>query len=237
MAALSCMLTANSRTAFVGVRSTRHAPQKLSRSPWKCVQCAASITFSREGDSVTIDKVCRHVLCHAVAYVALRLCLFRWPQDVIVVGSSPQADLQVEDASVAAEHARLERRAARVYLLALLGDEEDLHSTSGEAAGDHVSLSTLARQHRLCPSRYSAQLAPHSAPEAGRLLAAGTCLEGTQLRRGVAYLLAPGASVRFGDTEWTLDFQEQQGNSAAAEALFQGMLAGASDEVRNALKD
>lgn len=62
-------------------------------------------------------------------------------------------------------------------------------------------------------------------------------MEGTQLRRGVAYLLAPGASVSFGDTDWTLDFEEQQGNSAAAEALFQGMLAGASDEVRNALKD
>lgn len=80
-----------------------------------------------------------------------------------MVGSSPEADLQIEDASVAAEHARLERRAARVYMLALLGDEEDLHSTSGEAVGDHEPLSTLAGRQRLCPSRYSAQRAPHSA--------------------------------------------------------------------------
>ena len=49
------------------------------------------------------------------------------------MGSSRRADLRVDSASVAAEHARLERRAARVYLLALLGDEEDLHSASGEA--------------------------------------------------------------------------------------------------------
>ena len=80
-----------------------------------------------------------------------------------MVGSSPEADLQIEDASVAAEHARLERRAARVYLLALLGDEEDLHSTSGEAVGDLEPLSTPAKQQRFCPSRHSAQLAPQSA--------------------------------------------------------------------------
>ncbi|KAK9822478.1 hypothetical protein WJX81_000220 [Elliptochloris bilobata] len=115
-------------------------------------------------------------------------------KEVIAVGSAATADLRIQSPRVAAEHARVERRAGRVYLLALLGDVDDLQCDTD------------------------------------------TCLEGTQLRKGVAYLLAPGASVAFGDTQWTLDFEEHQGSTAAAEALFQGMLAGASDEVKSALE-
>lgn len=62
-------------------------------------------------------------------------------------------------------------------------------------------------------------------------------MDGAQLRKGPAYLLAPGASLAFGDEAWTVAYEEQQGSTAAAEALFQGMLAGASDEVKSALQD
>lgn len=86
---------------------------------------------------MTVDKVRLPLPALRSSVGSSQLTLVsRRPQDVIVVGSSPKADLQVEDASVAAEHARLERRASRVYLLALLGDEEDLHSASGEAVQD-----------------------------------------------------------------------------------------------------
>ena len=58
------------------------------------------------------------------------------PQDVISVGSAPSADLRVSSAGAAGEHARVERRAGRVYALALLGSDEDLQSeTGGRAAG------------------------------------------------------------------------------------------------------
>jgi len=62
-------------------------------------------------------------------------------------------------------------------------------------------------------------------------------VDGAQLRKGPAYLMSPGASLAFGDETWTVDYQEKPGNAAAAEALFQGMLAGASDEVRSAAQD
>lgn len=52
-------------------------------------------------------------------------------QDVIAVGSASSADLRVSGAGVADEHARVERRAGRVYVLALLGSNEDLQSDTG----------------------------------------------------------------------------------------------------------
>ena len=65
-------------------------------------------------------------------------------------------------------------------------------------------------------------------------IAAGTSVDGTPLRKGPAYLLAPGATLAFGDAQWKVEFKEQQGNMAGAEALFNSMLMGASEEVRNA---
>ena len=54
------------------------------------------------------------------------------PQDVITVGSAPSADLRIQSANVAAEHARVERRGGRTYVLALQGKEEDLQSKTGK---------------------------------------------------------------------------------------------------------
>lgn len=48
------------------------------------------------------------------------------------MGSAPSADLRIQSANVAAEHARVERRGGRTYVLALQGKEEDLQSKTGK---------------------------------------------------------------------------------------------------------
>lgn len=65
-----------------------------------------------------------------------------------------------------------------------------------------------------------------------------TWIEGTELRQGVAYLVAPGARVAVGDPsiELWFEFSEQGGAGGIADMLLQGMAATASSEVQEQLK-
>ena len=65
-------------------------------------------------------------------------------------------------------------------------------------------------------------------------------LAGDQLSAGPAYLLAPGAAVSFGAPDapaYVVEFEVAPGGDALAGALAGALAAGASDEVRAALKD
>ena len=78
------------------------------------------------------------------------------------------------------------------------------------------------------------------------LLAAesGVFLEGTQMRMDVDYLVSANAVISFGDVGnecFVVEFEEpspgSSGGDAVGKMLMQGMAAGASKDVREALKD
>ena len=51
-------------------------------------------------------------------------------QDSVSIGSSNSVDYRIEGPNVAAEHAQLTQKSGRTFCTALLGDEEDLNSTT-----------------------------------------------------------------------------------------------------------
>lgn len=66
-----------------------------------------------------------------------------------------------------------------------------------------------------------------------------TWIDGTQLRSNVAYMVAPGAVLRFGDggPEFVVShFTEAGGAGGMAEMLMKGMASQASGEVQEQLK-
>lgn len=65
-----------------------------------------------------------------------------------------------------------------------------------------------------------------------------TWLNDSELRHGVAYLVAPGSRLSFGSQEqqYTLQFEEVGSASPAMEMLMKGMASGGSDEVRKQLE-
>ena len=78
------------------------------------------------------------------------------------------------------------------------------------------------------------------------LLAAesGVFLEGTQMRMDVDYLVSANAVISFGEVGnecFVVEFEEpspgSSGGDAVGKMLMQGMAAGASKDVREALKD
>ncbi|KAK9814589.1 hypothetical protein WJX72_008289 [[Myrmecia] bisecta] len=64
-------------------------------------------------------------------------------------------------------------------------------------------------------------------------------LNGTQLRKGVAYLLEPGSQIAIGapDQVYTVDFKDQGGSDAMMEVLMKSMASQASEEVKRVLND
>lgn len=62
-------------------------------------------------------------------------------------------------------------------------------------------------------------------------------LDGSEMRAGVAYMVAPGACLAFGTPEntVTVQFAEQGGSNAMADMLFKGMASQASEEVQQHL--
>ncbi|BDA42220.1 hypothetical protein COCOBI_03-1070 [Coccomyxa sp. Obi] len=118
-------------------------------------------------------------------------------QATVSIGSSNSVDYRIEGPNVAAEHAQLTQKSGRTFCTALLGDEEDLNSTTY------------------------------------------TWLNGGQIRKGVAYLVAPQSELAFGEPEnvHVVDFEEAGGSNAMFETLLKGMAAGASEDVRKQLMD
>ena len=72
----------------------------------------------------------------------------------------------------------------------------------------------------------------------------GVFLEGSQMRMGVEYLVSPNAVISFGEEGnecFVVEFEEDSSGSSGGDAmsklLMQGMAAGASKDVREALED
>lgn len=72
----------------------------------------------------------------------------------------------------------------------------------------------------------------------------GVFLEGTQMRMGVDYLVSANGVISFGEEGnecFIVEFEEQSpaasGGDAVSKMLMQGMAAGASKDVREALED
>ncbi|CAG9466748.1 unnamed protein product [Pedinophyceae sp. YPF-701] len=74
-------------------------------------------------------------------------------------------------------------------------------------------------------------LLPDTGPSAVRL-------NGSEIRAGVAYMVAPGARVSFGTEgapEWEARFEEGGGAGGMADMMMRGMASAASAEVRETL--
>lgn len=81
----------------------------------------------------------------------------------------------------------------------------------------------------------------HAADPDALLSPTATWLAGSELRPGVAYMVAPGGTLSFGvegANALTAEFEEAGGGGAMAEMLMKGMAAGSTNaEVKDRLKD
>lgn len=72
------------------------------------------------------------------------------------------------------------------------------------------------------------------------LSSTATWLEGTELRLGVNYMVAPGSTLNFGSADGNAlvaEFEEAGGAGGMADMLMKGMASQASKEVQEQLKN
>ncbi|KAK9901618.1 hypothetical protein WJX75_005002 [Coccomyxa subellipsoidea] len=123
-----------------------------------------------------------HLLTRALTLRTPEGAIREFEEATVSIGSASTADFQIEGPNVGAEHAQLAQRSGRTFCTALVGDEEDLTS-----------------------STY-------------------TWLNGDQIRKGVAYVVAPQTELAFGEpgSVYVVDFAQKGGGSAMFETLLKG---------------
>jgi hypothetical protein len=97
----------------------------------------------------------------------------------------------------------------------------------------------VAEEHALLEAKagrvYCSVLYP---PESDDLFSpTGVWLDDTELRAGVAYLVAPGSKLAFGtsDNVYIAEFEEQGGAGGMSAMLMQGLAGSAAPEVKEML--